>query len=68
MRLNGAIHVDSLARFPCLYPLQVVDLWAILGDRTVPLLVFAYHVAARAVALIAVPVAIYLLAFYVHFQ
>ena len=43
------------------------DLWEHLGDRSVPLKSLCCHVLARALCLIAIPVFVYMFAFWVHF-
>jgi dolichyl-phosphate-mannose--protein O-mannosyl transferase len=45
----------------------IVDLWIILGDVRVPLKTFGRHFVSRALALIAVPLAIYAATFWIHF-
>lgn len=48
--------------------LTIFQLWALLGDLRVPIPLLAKHFAARAICLIAVPMAFYMLIFAVHFQ
>jgi len=45
----------------------IKDLWDLLCDRTVGVNLFMKHFFSRAICLIAVPLSIYLLAFYIHF-
>ncbi|KAI8928280.1 Dolichyl-phosphate-mannose-protein mannosyltransferase-domain-containing protein [Entophlyctis helioformis] len=46
----------------------LMDLWQLLTDSAIPLTKFARHFFARAVCLIAVPLAIYLFFFQIHFS
>lgn len=46
----------------------IVDLWNILGDTKVPLKTIGRHFVSRVLALIVVPVLIYALTFWAHFE
>lgn len=47
--------------------LTIIQLWALLGDLRVPMPLLAKHFAARAVCLIAIPIAFYMSMFAIHF-
>jgi len=67
--LAGAISVKFVGLFVVLLVglYTVKDLWDVLGDVSRPITYTLRHLAARALCLIALPVALYMLAYYVHF-
>ena len=72
--LVGAMTVEQVCakNFLIFYVLLLnvilFQLWVILGDVTKPLAHTVKHFAARALCLIALPVALYVAIFYVHLQ
>lgn len=46
----------------------IEDLWRMFGDLTMPKLTYVKHFMARALCLIALPICIYMLAFWLHFS
>merc|ERR1711953_578094 len=66
--LAGAISVKFVGLFVVLYVgiFTIGQLWYILGDVSKPFLFTLKHFIARAVCLIAVPIVLYFLIFYIH--
>ena len=66
--LAGAISVEFVGLFIVLYVgiFTIGQLWGILGDLSQPFLYTIKHFLARAVCLIAVPIALYVSIFYIH--
>ena len=66
--LAGAISVKFVGLFIVLYVgiFTIGQLWGILGDLSQPFLYTIKHFLARAVCLIAVPIALYVSIFYIH--
>ena len=66
--LAGAISVKFVGLFIVLYVgiFTISQLWSILGDLNQPFMYTVKHFVARAICLIAVPIALYMSIFYIH--
>ncbi|CAG5118791.1 unnamed protein product [Candidula unifasciata] len=68
--LSGAIGVKFVGLFVILFVgyTTAMDLWRLLGDLSLPVMVLCKHILARAICLIALPALIYMIIFAVHFR